>query len=357
MSKGKASIVTGTIETFTEHGIKVSSGEEIPADIVVTATGFNLSVLGDVAFAVDGEPVDFTKRVTWRGIMINGLPNMAYVFGYFRHSWTLRVDLVSDLVGRLLAHMQDKGATMVVPTLRSQDAGMQLRPWSDPENFNPGYVTRSQHICSNRVIASRGPTCWSTSRSARSCPRRTSTMGRSSTALDRPGFALVAERVHLRDQVGGEGAGVVAVRGFAGQPGAALVGRDDLEVPGQRRHQQAPGVPGLGPAVHQQQRGAVAAGDHVLAQVTGVYVPAGERAGEPFREVRRPRDRAGAFRGDTWPTGDQCRLALSSANVSATQSAMKVLTWARWSSPMCSVAPSSAVKTRSSRFGLATACS
>jgi cation diffusion facilitator CzcD-associated flavoprotein CzcO len=146
LREGKASIVTDTIETFTEHGIKVSSGEEIPADIVVTATGFNMSVLGDVAFTVDGEPVDFTEHVTWRGIMINGVPNMAYVFGYFRHSWTLRVDLVSDLVGRLLATMRDKAATMVVPTLRPQDEDMQVRPFSDPENFNPGYVMRSQHI-------------------------------------------------------------------------------------------------------------------------------------------------------------------------------------------------------------------
>ncbi|MFY9775836.1 MAG: NAD(P)/FAD-dependent oxidoreductase, partial [Trebonia sp.] len=146
LREGKASIVTDTIETFTEHGIKVSSGEEIPAGIVVTATGFNLSVLGDVAFTVDSEPVDFTQRVTWRGIMINGLPNMAYVFGYFRHSWTLRVDLVSDLVCRLLAKMQEKHAEMVVPALRPQDTDMQLRPWCDPENFNAGYVMRSQHI-------------------------------------------------------------------------------------------------------------------------------------------------------------------------------------------------------------------
>ena len=146
IGEGKASVVTDTIETFTECGIKVSSGEEIPADIVVTATGFNMSLLGDVAFTVDSEPVDFTKRVTWRGIMINGVPNMAYVFGYFRHSWTLRVDLVADLVGRLLAKMQAKRATMVVPTLRPEDAGMQLQPFSDPDNFNPGYVMRSQHI-------------------------------------------------------------------------------------------------------------------------------------------------------------------------------------------------------------------
>ncbi len=146
LREGKASIVTDTIESFTEHGIKVSSGEEIPADIVVSATGFTMSVLGDVAFTVDGEPVDLTERVTWRGIMISGVPNMAYIFGYFRHSWTLRVDLVSDLVCRLLAHMQDRGATMVVPTLRPQDQDMELRPWCDPENFNPGYVMRSQHI-------------------------------------------------------------------------------------------------------------------------------------------------------------------------------------------------------------------
>jgi cation diffusion facilitator CzcD-associated flavoprotein CzcO len=146
LREGKASIVTDTIETFTSRGIRVSSGDEIGADIVVTATGFNLSVLGDVAFTVDGEPVDFTQHVTWRGIMINGVPNMAYTFGYFRHSWTLRVDLVSDLVSRLLSAMRDKGATMVVPTLRPQDADMRLLPWSDPDNFNPGYVMRSQHI-------------------------------------------------------------------------------------------------------------------------------------------------------------------------------------------------------------------
>ena len=142
----RASIVTDTIDTFTEKGILVSSGEEIQADVIITATGFNLSVLGDVAFTVDGEPVEFPERVTWRGVMISGIPNMAYVFGYFRHSWTLRVDLVSDLVARLMRSMQDRGASMVVPTLRPEDRGMQVRPWSDPDNFNAGYVMRSQHV-------------------------------------------------------------------------------------------------------------------------------------------------------------------------------------------------------------------
>ncbi len=146
LQEGKASIVTDTVDTFTEAGIRVGSGEELAADVVVTATGFNLSAFGDVAFTVDGEPVDFPERVTWRGVMISGVPNMAYMWGYFRHSWTLRVDLVCDLVSRILGRMREQGARTVVPELRPDDAGMQLRPWSDPENFNAGYVLRSQHL-------------------------------------------------------------------------------------------------------------------------------------------------------------------------------------------------------------------
>jgi cation diffusion facilitator CzcD-associated flavoprotein CzcO len=150
LREGKASVVTDTIETFTETGIRVGSGEELAADVVVTATGFDLSLFGDVAFTVDDEPVDFTQRVTYRGIMISGVPNMAYVFGYFRHSWTLRADLVSDFVCRLLDHMAARGARTVVPTLRPEDADMPLLPWADPENFNPGYVMRSQHLMFKR---------------------------------------------------------------------------------------------------------------------------------------------------------------------------------------------------------------
>jgi monooxygenase len=146
LREGTASVVTDTIETFTETGIRLTSGEELEADVVVTATGFDLSLFGGVAFTVDGEPVDFPERVTWRGVMISGVPNMAYVFGYFRNSWTLRADLVSEFVCRLLAHMEEQGATTVVPTLRPEDADMPLRPWADPENFNAGYVMRSVHL-------------------------------------------------------------------------------------------------------------------------------------------------------------------------------------------------------------------
>ncbi|SHN76174.1 Predicted flavoprotein CzcO associated with the cation diffusion facilitator CzcD [Geodermatophilus obscurus] len=146
LREGTASVVTDTIETFTETGIRLTSGEELEADVVVTATGFDLSLFGGVAFTVDGEPVDFPERVTWRGVMISGVPNMAYVFGYFRNSWTLRADLVSEFVCRLLAHMEEQGATTVVPTLRPEDADMPLLPWADPENFNAGYVLRSMHL-------------------------------------------------------------------------------------------------------------------------------------------------------------------------------------------------------------------
>ena len=109
------------------------------------------------------------------------------------------------------------------------------------------------------------------------------------------GEPLVAERIHQRDQVVGEGAGVIPVLGLVGQSDTALVDRDDLEVPGQLRHQQAPGVPVLRPAVHQQQRWPLAADDRVLAQLTGVDVMARERVGESCREIRRAGDGAGAF--------------------------------------------------------------
>jgi monooxygenase len=103
-------------------------------------------VLGDIAFNVDGQPVDFADTVTYRGIMFTGVPNLAYVFGYFRASWTLRADLISDFVCRLLDHMDERGATMVTPVVPDDEADMALGPWVDPENFNPGYLARSMHL-------------------------------------------------------------------------------------------------------------------------------------------------------------------------------------------------------------------
>ncbi len=139
---GKASVVTDTIERFDATGIQLASGEHLDAEVIVTATGFNLKLFGGVPFSLDGAPVDFTQRVTYRGVMIEGVPNMAYMQGYFRSSWTLRVDLVCELVCRIVAHMRSQGRQMVVPTL--DDPGMPRRPWIDPDNFNAGYVVRAQ---------------------------------------------------------------------------------------------------------------------------------------------------------------------------------------------------------------------
>jgi hypothetical protein len=116
------------------------------------------------------------------------------------------------------------------------------------------------------------------------------------------GELLVAERVHQADEVVREGARVVALLRLVGDPDAALVDGDDLEVPGQSRHDVAPVVPAARPAVDQEQRRAVAADDGVQAHVTGLDVPAGERVGEPAWEVRRPGDGAAAVR-DGQPVG------------------------------------------------------
>lgn len=149
-AKGKASVVTDEIERFTEKGILLKSGEELEADIIITATGFNLNVLGDINFVIDGEPLDFSKTVTYRGMMFTGVPNMVWVFGYFRASWTLRADLIGDFVCRLLNHMKEKGAAKVTVDLRPEDKDMPLQSWIDPENFNPGYLMRGMHLLPKR---------------------------------------------------------------------------------------------------------------------------------------------------------------------------------------------------------------
>ena len=147
---GKASVVTDEIERFTEKGILLKSGQELEADIIVAATGFHLNVLGDIDFAINGKKLVFSDSVTYRGMMFTGVPNMAWVFGYFRASWTLRSDLVSDFVCRLLAHMKTKGARRVEVALRPEDSDMKLLPWIDTENFNPGYILRGMHLLPKR---------------------------------------------------------------------------------------------------------------------------------------------------------------------------------------------------------------
>lgn len=151
VAAGKASVVTDAIECFTANGIKLKSGAELPADIIVTATGFHLSSPGEIPFTVNGNLVDFHQTVIYRGTMFSGVPNMAWMFGYLRASWTLRVDLLGDYICRMLNHMRDQGSGVVTPKLRASDADMPLRPWVEPDNFNAGYMVRSLHLMPQQI--------------------------------------------------------------------------------------------------------------------------------------------------------------------------------------------------------------
>ncbi|HKX17493.1 MAG TPA: NAD(P)/FAD-dependent oxidoreductase [bacterium] len=150
IASGKASVVTDEIERFTPSGILLKSGRELAADMIITATGFNLCMLGDIDFSIDGKKLDFADTVTYRGMMFTGVPNMALVFGYFRASWTLRADLVSDFVCRLLRHMRTRQAKRVSVALRPEDSDMPLHDWIDAEDFNPGYMMRGMHLLPKR---------------------------------------------------------------------------------------------------------------------------------------------------------------------------------------------------------------
>jgi monooxygenase len=136
--KGHADVVTDTIDTFTETGIKLNSGEELEADIIVTATGLNLRLFGGAAIRRNGEPVDLTTTMSYKGMMLSSMPNMAFTIGYTNASWTLKADLVSEFVCRVLNYMDDNGFDTVVP--QHPGESVDERPLMD---FTPGYVLRA----------------------------------------------------------------------------------------------------------------------------------------------------------------------------------------------------------------------
>ncbi len=135
-----AGVVTAEIDRFDATGIQLQSGEHLDADIIITATGLQLVTVGDMDFIVDGEPVDFSKTWTYRGVGYSDVPNMASSFGYINASWTLRSDLICEFVGRLLNHMSETDTTICTPRLRPADANMPERPWID--DFSSGYMAR-----------------------------------------------------------------------------------------------------------------------------------------------------------------------------------------------------------------------
>jgi cation diffusion facilitator CzcD-associated flavoprotein CzcO len=137
IKSGTASVVTDTIECFTETGIKLASGQELPADIIVTATGLRMQILSGVAFSVDGARVDFGKTMSYKGMMYSDVPNLASAFGYTNASWTLKADLTSAYVCRLLAYMDARGYVEARPV---RDETVAEAPFLD---FSSGYVQRA----------------------------------------------------------------------------------------------------------------------------------------------------------------------------------------------------------------------
>ncbi len=135
---GRASVVTDYIETFTETGITLKSGAALEADLIVSATGLNLEVLGGVSVVVDAKPVDMSKTLNYKGMMYSDVPNLASSFGYTNASWTLKCDLTCEYVCRLLKHMDRHGYTQCTP--HNADPTVTGVPWID---FSSGYVQRS----------------------------------------------------------------------------------------------------------------------------------------------------------------------------------------------------------------------
>ena len=141
INDGSASVVTDHIDTFDETGICLQSGEHLDADIIITATGLNMVTLGEVDFVVDGEPVDFSETIAYKGFAYSDVPNLASTFGYVNASWTLRADLIARYVCRLLNHMDETGTDICTPRLRPSDATMATRPVLD--HLTSGYVQRA----------------------------------------------------------------------------------------------------------------------------------------------------------------------------------------------------------------------
>ena len=138
ISDGSASVVTDRIDTFTEQGLRLESGAELQADLIVTATGLNMLALGGMEIAVDGREVELSETMSYKGMMLSGVPNLALVIGYTNASWTLKCDLTCEYVCRLLRHMDEHGYSQCVP--ENRDPSVAALPFID---FSSGYVQRA----------------------------------------------------------------------------------------------------------------------------------------------------------------------------------------------------------------------
>lgn len=139
--QGKASVVTDHIDTFTKTGIRLKSGQELQADMIITATGLNLQLLGGMKVQVDGQPFEMTETLNYRGVMFKDLPNLAMIFGYTNASWTLKADLSSEYICRLLKHMDKEGLRQCTP--RNHDDSVVDEPFL---GLASGYIQRAKNV-------------------------------------------------------------------------------------------------------------------------------------------------------------------------------------------------------------------
>jgi cation diffusion facilitator CzcD-associated flavoprotein CzcO len=138
INEGRVSVVTDQIETFTEHGLLLKSGEHLDADLIVTATGLVLKLLSGMQIVVDGASVELQQTLVYKGMMFSDIPNLAFAVGYTNASWTLKCDLTAEYVCRLLNHMDHHGYNICTPRVNDPDIGEE--PVID---FNSGYVLRA----------------------------------------------------------------------------------------------------------------------------------------------------------------------------------------------------------------------
>lgn len=153
IADGRAEVVTGRIDRFTVDGVRMESGETVPADVIVTATGLNLVTFGKIEIHVDGRKIDVAKCFTYKGVGLSGVPNLVFAFGYLNSSWTLRLELVNTFWSAVLSRMDELGATEVVPVLTAEEAAMPRRPWM--EDVTSGYLLR--HMAEMPAQGDRAP--------------------------------------------------------------------------------------------------------------------------------------------------------------------------------------------------------
>ncbi|WP_441374966.1 flavin-containing monooxygenase [Acinetobacter lwoffii] len=142
LREGQASVATDQIETFTETGIQLKSGQHLDADIIVSATGLNIQILGGIQATMDGQPIDTSQHMLYRGIMVSDIPNMALIIGYINASWTLKVDIAAEYICRLLNYMDQQGYAQVIP----QGDQSELLQDTVMGSLSSGYIARAADV-------------------------------------------------------------------------------------------------------------------------------------------------------------------------------------------------------------------